>query len=50
MLLINEFVLDFTQWFEDLSVTPTIAKLKNHYNKIQTNELEKISINMTKIH
>mgnify|MGYP001158427776 FL=1 len=43
MLLINEFVLDFTQWFEDLSVTPTIAKLKNHYNKIQTNELEKIS-------
>ena len=43
MRLINEFVLDFTQWFEDLSVTPTIAKLKNHYNKIQTNELEKIS-------
>ena len=43
MLLINEFVLDFTQWFEDLSVTPTIAKLKNHYNTIQTNELEKIS-------
>tara|TARA_B100000965_G_scaffold319061_1_gene279902 strand:- start:718 stop:1968 length:1251 start_codon:yes stop_codon:yes gene_type:complete len=43
IILINEFVLDFTQWFEDLSVTPTIAKLKNHYNKIQTNELEKIS-------
>ena len=43
MLLINEFVLDFVQWFQDLSVTPTIAKLKNHYNKIQTIELEKIS-------
>ena len=41
--LINESVLDFVQWFQDLSVTPTIAKLKNHYNKIQTIELEKIS-------
>ena len=41
--LINELVDDFIHWFDDLNVTPTIAKLKNHYDRIQIKELEKIS-------
>tara|TARA_B100000676_G_scaffold306707_1_gene363549 strand:- start:24 stop:1274 length:1251 start_codon:yes stop_codon:yes gene_type:complete len=41
--LINELVLDFLRWFEDLNVAPTISNLKKHYNSIQINELKKIS-------
>ena len=41
--LIDGFVIDYLQWFDDLNVTPTIANLKNHYDRIQINELKKVS-------
>ncbi len=43
MRLIDGFVIDYLQWFDDLNVTPTIANLKNHYDRIQINELKKVS-------
>ena len=32
---IEEKILDFTNWFNQLKVTPTIANLKHHYESIQ---------------
>ncbi len=43
MRLIDGYVIDYLQWFDDLNVTPTIANLKNHYDRIQINELKKVS-------
>ena len=43
MRLIDGCVIDYLQWFDDLNVTPTIANLKNHYDRIQINELKKVS-------
>ena len=40
---IEEKILDFTSWFNQLKVTPTIANLKHHYESIQKKEINKIS-------
>ena len=40
---IEEKILDFTSWFNQLKVTPTIASLKHHYESIQKKEINKIS-------
>ena len=40
---IEEKILDFTSWFNQLKVTPTIADLKHHYESIQKKEINKIS-------